>query len=94
MAYEIPQELEYQEKIIFGLTFKQLLYATAFLPCILFIITKLPLDLPYRIGLALIPASFAVVFMYTSLPLKLWNWWKWLPYRKLFLLSPKMKNLF
>src|SRR3989344_2951282 len=32
MAYEIPQELEYKEKIIFNLTFSQLVYAIIFLP--------------------------------------------------------------
>ena len=30
MAYEIPQKLEYNEKIAFGLTFKQLAYALFF----------------------------------------------------------------
>ena len=30
MGYEIPQELEYKEKIMFGLTFPQLAYAFLF----------------------------------------------------------------
>lgn len=30
MAYQIPQQLEYQERIMFGLTFKQLVYALIF----------------------------------------------------------------
>ena len=30
MSYEIPQQLEYKEKIMFGLTFKQLSYLFLF----------------------------------------------------------------
>jgi len=31
MSYKIPQQLGHKEKIIFGLTFEQLLYAVIFL---------------------------------------------------------------
>ncbi|MDP2909182.1 MAG: hypothetical protein Q8N77_05230 [Nanoarchaeota archaeon] len=30
MSYEIPQQLEYQEKVVFGLTFSQLAWAMLF----------------------------------------------------------------
>jgi hypothetical protein len=43
MAYEIPQKLEYNEKIMFGLTFNQLGYFFLFGAIGLFIFFKLPL---------------------------------------------------
>ncbi len=45
MAYEIPQQLEYQEKIMFGLTFGQLGYLFLFgaIGLIIFFKTNLPL---------------------------------------------------
>ena len=55
MSYEIPQQLEYKEKIIFGLTFSQLLYALIFSPLALAFLFKLPLALTYRVILVLIP---------------------------------------
>ncbi len=83
MSYEIPQQLEYQEKIIFGLTFKQLLYAIIFLPLALALLFKLPLDLPFRVALALIPSGLAILFMFTNIPKATINWLKWLFNREL-----------
>jgi len=40
--YEIPQQLEYKEKIVFGLTFPQIAYALIFFPIIF------PLFLNYK----------------------------------------------
>ncbi len=78
MSYEIPQQLEYQEKIIFGLTFRQLLYAIIFLPIALALLFKVPLDLPYRVTLSLIPSGLAILFMFTNIPKATVNWVKWL----------------
>ena len=53
--YEIPQQLEYKEKIVFGLTFKQLAYAFGFFPIIFFLIFKLNVNIGVRIFLAIYP---------------------------------------
>ena len=94
MAYEIPQELAYQEKIIFGLTMKQLWYALIFSPIVLFILFKLQMEMAYRIAIATIPSSIAAIFMFTPLPKKFINWFKWLRFRKVSLKDPKMKKFF
>lgn len=94
MAYEIPQELEYQEKIIFGLTLKQVFYALVFSPFLLVILFKLELGMTLRIALALIPSTLACVFMFTELPKKFFNWWKWLSFRQFLLMDFKMKRFF
>jgi hypothetical protein len=44
MAYEIPQQLEYKEKIMFGLNFKQLAYLFVFAPIVVFIAFKTSLN--------------------------------------------------
>lgn len=83
MSFEIPQQLEYKEKIIFGLTFSQLLYAILFSPLALAILFKLSLDLPYRISLALIPSALACVFMFTKLPQHFLHWLQWLRWKSI-----------
>ncbi|MBI2666894.1 PrgI family protein [Candidatus Woesearchaeota archaeon] len=82
MSYEIPQQLEYKEKIIFGLTFSQLLWAIIFLPIALALLLKTPFTMPYRISLSLLPCGIAAVFMFTNLPKQLKNWLKWLRRKK------------
>ena len=83
MTYEIPQELEYKEKIIFGLTFEQLLYAVIFSPLAIAILFKTPFSLTIRITLALIPAGISAIFMFTNIPKQLKNWAKWLRRKKI-----------
>ncbi len=66
MSYEIPQQLQYKEKIIFGLTFGQLGYALLFLPVVLFLLLKTGFSLPSRVMFALIPATAACLLMFTG----------------------------
>ena len=80
MSYEIPQQLTYQEKIIFGLTGKQLLYVLIFSPVTLILLLKTPFSLNVRISLALIPSSIACVFIFTNMPKQIISMIKW--YRK------------
>ncbi|MBU0894257.1 MAG: ATP-binding protein [Nanoarchaeota archaeon] len=75
--YEIPQQLEYQEKIVFGLTFKQLAYAFGFFPIIFFFIFKLNTNIALRVFLAMYPTALAVGFMFFDLEGKLKMWIKW-----------------
>ena len=92
MTYEIPQELQYQEKIIFGLTFQQLMYAVIFSPLAIALLFKTPFPLYIRISLALIPSGLAGVFMFTSIPKQLKNWIKWLTWQKIDIDHPKMRQ--
>jgi conjugal transfer ATP-binding protein TraC len=99
MTYEIPQQLEYKEKIVFGLTFTQLLHAMIFLPIAVALLLKLPLELPYRITISLIPSGLAIIFMFTDLPKEAKNFAKWLLKREFnednmykFLKIDKIKN--
>src|SRR3989344_7975760 len=94
MAYEIPQELEYQERIVFNLTFAQMFYALLFSPIVIGILFKLPIGIAYRVAIALLPSSLACVFMFTDLPKKFWNWWKWRSYKEFKLEDKKMKEFF
>lgn len=92
VTYEIPQQLEYKEKIIFGLTFGQLLYAVIFSPVALAILFKLPAPLSVRITLALIPSGIACVFMFTNIPKQIKNWVKWQGWKEFDITHPKMKE--
>ncbi|MBU0460652.1 MAG: PrgI family protein, partial [Nanoarchaeota archaeon] len=87
----IPQQLEYKEKIIFGLTFQQLLYAIIFSPVAIAILFKLPFPLYIRISLALIPSGMAGIFMFTNIPKQFKNWSKWLRWQRFDNTHPKMK---
>jgi len=92
MSYEIPQQLEYKEKIIFGLTFQQLLYALIFSPIALALLFKTPFPIAYRISLALIPSAFACIFIFTNIPKQVQSWIKWLTWRKFTIKDKKMKQ--
>ncbi|MBT4445616.1 DUF87 domain-containing protein [archaeon] len=82
MAYEIPSKLQYSEKIIFGLDFKQLLYAVVFGLLNFTIFFKLSWDIKVKISLALVPTFLAVGFMFFGLDKYLINIYHWLRFRK------------
>ncbi|MDP4012021.1 MAG: DUF87 domain-containing protein [Candidatus Nanoarchaeia archaeon] len=80
MSYEIPQQLEYKERIIFNLTFKQLAYAFFFAIAI-GLIYKLNLDIYFRSFIAIIPLGLAVSFMFFDLETRLKDWFLWFKFR-------------
>jgi len=80
--YEIPQQLEYKEKIVFGLTFPQLAYVLIFLPIILSLF-RINAPIEVRIFLACIPGLLAVGFMFFDLTTHLKNWYTWFKTRNL-----------
>jgi len=80
--YEIPQQLEYKEKIVFGLTFGQLMYAMIFLP-IAVIFFRLNVSMPIKVFLIFIPVSLAAGFMFFNLLDVIKNWKAWFKYRLL-----------
>ena len=90
--YEIPQQLEYKEKIVFGLTFEQIMYALIFLP-IAIIFFKMNIPLPTKVFLIFIPVSLAAGFMFFDLFSKIKNWYWWYKFREI-KESKKIKKLF
>jgi len=83
MAYQIPQQLEYKEKILFGLTFEQLAIAGIFsLPAIALLLGT-PFPIATRVFLALIPVSLACLCMFSKLPHRIKALVKWLRYKEI-----------
>lgn len=80
--YEIPQQLEYKEKIVFGLTFGQLMYAMIFIP-IAIIFFRLNVPLPLKIFLSAIPCVWGAGFMFFDFSGHIKNWYVWYKFRKL-----------
>lgn len=79
--YEIPQQLEYKEKIVFGLTFRQLAYALGFAVFILLIFqtgvnfyVKFVFSMPF--------VCLAVGFMFFDLESKARDWIIWYRFKE------------
>jgi len=81
--YEIPQQLEYKEKIVFGLTFPQLAYAMLFFPIVFSLLFKINARLEVRVFLAIIPAVLASGFMFFDLSTRLKDWYTWFKLREI-----------
>ncbi len=64
MSYEIPTELQYQERIVFGLTLPQLAWALLFGVPALFLMMKTQLFLPLKIAIVAILTLLSVAFMF------------------------------
>ncbi len=77
MAYEIPQQLEYKEKIVFGLTFRQLAYLFIFAPLASFIAFKTHWFIVLKIFLCTNIGALAVGFIYLDLEKHVRNWIVW-----------------
>ncbi|MFH1210183.1 MAG: ATP-binding protein [archaeon] len=91
MSYEVPQELQYREKIIFNLTFQQLGYAIIFLPISLFIL-KSNLNFKLKIILALIPLVIGSLFIFFNFQKTLVNLFYWIKSRRITTMSKNMIN--
>ncbi|MFH1238390.1 MAG: DUF87 domain-containing protein, partial [archaeon] len=81
--YEIPQQLEYKEKIVFGLTFPQLAYAFLFFPFVFSFLFKIDANIYVRVFLACIPALLASGFMFFDLGGKIKRGYIWFKFRDL-----------
>ena len=90
--YEIPQELKYKEKIVFGLTFNQLGWALLFFPIILIILAKTHYDLTVKLTLISILIILALLFMFFDFSTKLKNFYLWFKFRNATTMSLKMKK--
>jgi len=82
MSYQIPQQLEYKEKIMFGLTFKQLSYGFVF--GILALLFFKGISNSYiKFTLMFISSGFGISFMFLNLDTLIKNYRVYLKYRKL-----------
>lgn len=93
MAYEIPQQLAYKEKIMFGLTFKQLLYAFLF-GSIVLIIFRGAQNITVKIILSFIPSIIGLGFVFFNLEDKIKNYYIFFKFRELNSKDPKLINFF
>jgi len=82
MAYQIPQQLAYKEKIMFGLTFKQLLYAFLFGGISLIIFKRID-NMALGIILASIPSVIGLGFIFFDLEGKIKDYYIYLKFREL-----------
>ena len=90
MPYEIPQQLQYEEKIIFGLTFRQLIYAAIFLVPSLIIFFNTNLDIYIKASISAMLMGTASLFMFFNFSGYLKNIWSWFKFREITLMEPKM----
>ena len=92
MAYEIPQKLQYKEKIIFGLTFSQLAWALLFGSIVLFILTGSG-SLTAKFTFALFPAILGILFVFFDMSKWVNYFFYFLKFRGATIDSSKMKSL-
>ena len=92
MGYEIPQQLQHKEKIIFGLTFQQLAWAVLFGGISLIILTSGG-DLSTKFIIALFPAAIGVLFVFFDVSKWLGHLFYFFKFRAVSIDSPKMRRL-
>jgi len=92
MSYEIPQSLQYKEKIVFNLTLEQFIYATIFSLIAFFVYAKMPFDFWTRITIVIIILGIGVLFIYVPV----FSWLKillsYLKFREMNMFDNKMKK--
>ena len=93
MAYQIPQQLAYKEKIMFGLNFRQLLYAFLFGGISLIIFRKID-DMTLGVILASIPSVIGLGFIFFNLEDKIKDYYTFLKLRELRSDNPKLTKFF
>jgi len=91
MAYQIPQQLEYNEKIIFGLTFRQLIYAFIFGSFAIIFFRKIEHEI-FRFILSGIPAIIGLLFIFFNFDTHIKNYWIYLRFLKLEKGNPKLEK--
>jgi len=79
--YEIPQQLEYKEKIVFGLTFRQLAYALGFSIFIL-LVFRTSINFYVQFVLSMPFVCLAVGFMFFDLESRARNWIIWYRFKE------------
>src|SRR3989339_40664 len=91
MTYQIPQQLEYKEKIMFGLTFKQLAYAFGFGFICIMLFKFINFDY-VRYPLIMLFATTAICFIFFGLEDYIKNYWIFLKFQRVSKGDPKLKE--
>ena len=91
MTYQIPQQLEYKEIIMFGLTFEQLLYAFIFSSMSILLFRKID-NLIIAIPLIVVCCSLGIGFVFLNFATLIKNYWVFLKFQKLKLGDPKLER--
>ena len=92
MSYEIPQQLEYREKVVFGLTFSQLAWAMLFgLPAVS-VFFKSHANIYVKSSIVIVLCVVAVCFMFFNASRFLLDFWAWFRFRKAVSGSPKLEK--
>jgi len=92
MSYEVPQSLQYKERIIFNLTLEQLIYATIFGLLAFLLYAKTHFSLFIRIFLVLFPVSLGLAFMYLDLRVRIRHFWAWFKLKRATMSDWRMKR--
>lgn len=92
MTYEIPQSLQYKERIVFNLTMEQFIYAASAGLLAFLVYAKLPFSPITRIAIASIPLAIAIPFMYFDLWNKIIDLWSWYRFRQCSMFNPALKK--
>jgi type IV secretory pathway VirB4 component len=92
MTYQIPQQLEYKEKIMFGLTFSQLAYAFIFGLISLLVFKRID-DFYLKVSLIIVSSMFGIGFMFLNLSTLIKNYWSFLKFQRVLAGDPKLKRL-
>jgi conjugal transfer ATP-binding protein TraC len=91
MSYQIPQQLKYSEKIMFGLTFKQLSYAFIFGVFALIMLRGIKHEI-LRFVFASIPCFIGICFMFFNFDAMLKDYWVFLRSKNMIKGSPKLER--
>lgn len=93
MSYQIPQQLQYKEKIMFGLTFKQLAYAFLFGILNVLVFKRSP-SIYFAIPFIFFFSFLAVLFMFFNLDQLIKNYKNFLQNREIIEDTKKMSEFF
>lgn len=93
MSYQIPQQLQYKEKIMFGLNFKQLSYVFIFGLVDILFLKKIP-NLYVSMPLIFLVSFIAVLFIFFNLENWIKNYRKFLSNKEIIKDTKKMSEFF
>jgi type IV secretory pathway VirB4 component len=92
MTYQIPQQLEYKEKIMFGLTFTQLAYAMLFIGIDLILFKRIS-NFYVLVFMVLIVSTLGIGFIFLNFSTWIKNYWIFLKFQKVLKGDSKLKQL-
>jgi type IV secretory pathway VirB4 component len=91
MTYQIPQQLEYKEKIMFGLTFSQLAYALLFAGISLLLFRRIE-NFYIGVFVALLNSTIGIGFIFLNLSAWIKNYWIFIRFQRVLNKDPKLRN--